>query len=130
MQNKTEVLNAIIQLASQKAFEPTPGNVAYLKVLQKLGMPHLESIIAYLEDELKKLQDMAKEQQQMAMQQQAQQQNNGGGQGQGQPQGAINPEELIAQLPPEQQQMFMQLMQENPQMAQQILQQAMGGGAA
>lgn len=90
MQNKTEVLNSIVQLASQRAFEPTPGNIAYLRVLQKLGLPYLDGVIVELESEYKE----QKEIQKMQMQGQAQ-----GGQ-------PINVDNVLAQLTPEQRQVF------------------------
>jgi hypothetical protein len=180
MQNKTEVVNGIIQLASQKAFEPTPGNVAYLKVLQKIGFPSLDSIIQDLSDAVKKQEEMAKQQQQMAMQQhqtqqgQQNQQNVGQNQGkspsesinfkdlppegqqqmaaqvgihlgqqgiggqipqnqpvQGQPQSGqplpSSPEEIIKQLPPDQQAQMMQMLQTDPQKAMMMLKQVTGG---
>jgi hypothetical protein len=109
MQNKSEIMANIVQLASQKAFEPTPGNIAYLKVLQKIGMPYLDKIILDLEQALQKQQEM----QEMELQSKQQ--------GQGQPQlekGSSNslidnmPDDLrreFMSLPPEVQQEMMAL---------------------
>lgn len=134
MQNKTEVLNAVVQLASQRAFEATPGNVAYLKILQKLGMPHIDSAVAELEGEVNRQKQMAEQQQQMLMRQQQMQkaqqnQQPGITQGVGPPQSQqqINPEEIIKQLPPQQREVFLRLFQTDPQKAIAMLQQVLGG---
>jgi len=132
MSNKTEVVNGIIQLASQKAFEPTAGNLAYLKVLQKIGFPSLEGIVADLDEAIKKQEAQVKEQQemqkkQMEMQQQNQQNQPQQEQPQQQPQ-PPSPEEIIKRLPPEQQAQMQQLLRTNPQEAMAMVQQVMGGG--
>lgn len=120
MQNKSEIFQQIVMLANNRSFDPTPGNVMYLKVLQKLGVPFLESILADMEQEIKKQEEL--QQQQMQMQQMQQQ-------GQGQPQGQgggqqLDVNQVINRLPPEQQAQFAQL---SPEQQQAMLGQLMGG---
>jgi len=105
MQNKSEVMANIVQLASQKAFEPTRGNIAYLKLLQKIGMPYLERILADLEKEVEKLEAMRDEQMEMQKQQQQQQLQGSGGEGEASLVDKMPPElqEKFAGLPPEMQ---------------------------
>lgn len=136
MQNKTEVMNAIIQLASQRAFEPTPGNVAYLKVLQKLGMPYLEFIIKDLEEAIKRAEEMEKQKMAVAAAQQQQQppqmtqqqmpiQPQQGAPAQGQKQ--LTPGEIIDGLPPQQKEVFFSLIKTDPKAAIMMLLEIMGG---
>ena len=139
LQNKSEVFNQIVQLASQHAFEPSPGNVAYLKVLQKLGVPYMESIVHDLEEALKKQEEMAKQQQEMQKQQmelekqrqQEQPQTQSGAspqQGQQQQQ-QVNPiEETIKQLSPQDRAVFLSLIKTDPAKAKAMIQQVTGGG--
>lgn len=129
MQNKSEVLTNIVQLASQRAFEATPGNLAYLKMLQKLGVPYIEVAIRDIEIEIKRQQDMQDEQ--MKMQKEAAKNKPPTPQGNAQPQGQMDmqqAQQLISQMPPEAQQKFRQLLEQNPQQAMQMLQDAMQGG--
>lgn len=129
MQNKSEVLTNIVQLASQRAFEATPGNLAYLKMLQKLGVPYIEVAIRDIEIEIKRQQDMQDEQ--MKMQKEAAKNKPPTPQGNAQPQGQMDmqqAQQLISQMPPEAQQKFRQLLEQNPQAAMQMLQDAMQGG--
>ena len=49
LQNKSEIMNNIVMLANNKNFEPTEGNLNYLKILQRLGMPYLDSVIQNME---------------------------------------------------------------------------------
>jgi hypothetical protein len=131
LQNKSEVFNQIVQLASQHAFEPTAGNVAYLKVLQKLGVPYMESIVRDLEEALKKQEEMVKQQQDLQRQQMKIQQQNQGQNQQNQPQAPQaqppSPEEIIKQLPVQQQAQMMQMLQTDPQQAMAMIQKIMGG---
>jgi len=120
MQNKSEIIGNIVQLASQKAFEPTPGNVAYLKLLQKIGMPYLEGIIRDLEAEVKKQQAMAEEQ---MKQKESQLKNQPPPQGQGG--GNVDANAMVAQMPEELRQEFVKL---PPEIQQQMLAKVAQGG--
>jgi hypothetical protein len=108
LQNKSEILEQIVMLANNRAFDPTPGNLAYLKILQKLGVPFIEGALESIEKEIDYQKEMA-EQQMKAQQAQAN-----------------NPDAIIAQLPPDQQEAFRQLQQTNPEQAQAMLAEVMG----
>lgn len=130
MQNKSEIMNNIVMLANNKNFDPTPGNLLYLKILQKLGMPYLENILQEMEIEVKKQEEIQAEQREMQMKQQEQgllNQQQGQGNAPSQAQAPLDPEALIASLPPEAQEAFGQLMKTNPEEAQRLLQDAVGG---
>jgi hypothetical protein len=108
LQNKSEILEQIVMLANNRAFDPTPGNMAYLKILQKLGVPFVEGALQDIEREIEDQKRMAEEQ---IRAQQAQ---------------ANNPDAIIAQLPPDQQEAFRQLRATNPEQAQAMLAEVMG----
>lgn len=131
MQNKSEVLQNIVQLASQRAFEATPGNLAYLKMLQKLGVPYIEVAIRDIEIEIKRQQDL--QDKQMKMQEEAAKKNpQGNAPPQGQEQGnapqQMDPQQIIMSLPPDARAKFQQLLEQNPQAAMQMLDEVMQGG--
>ena len=110
MQNKSEIMGNIVQLASQKAFEPTPGNVAYLKILQKIGMPYLDKIIQDLEKEVERQKTIQEEQ--MKLEKQNQQNPGGNNATSGNPLLDQMPDDLRQEfdaLPPEVQQEMMAL---------------------
>lgn len=96
MKNKAAIFDAIVMLAGQHAFDPTPGNLNFLKILAKLGVPMLEEVIAQMEQEIEMQKQMAMQQAQM----QAQQQQIGG---------------MIQNLPPEAKQYFDSLPPEEQQ---------------
>jgi hypothetical protein len=52
MKSKPQIMQAITDLARSKAFDPTPGNLTYLKILHKLGVPSLEEAIDEMQQEL------------------------------------------------------------------------------
>lgn len=106
LQNKSEILEQIVMLANNRAFDPTPGNLAYLKILQKLGVPFIEGALESIEKEIE-------EQKRMAEEQLKAQQGN-------------QEDAIIAKLPPDQQEMFRQLQQTNPEQAQAMLAEVMG----
>ena len=131
MQNKSEVLANIVQLASQRAFEATPGNLAYLKMLQKLGVPYIESAISEIEKELKRQQDIQDKEIKMR-EDAAKNKPQGNAPPQGQPQGnapqQMDPQQIVMSLPPEARAKFQQLLEQNPQAAMQMLDEVMQGG--
>lgn len=45
MKSKSEVFNTLSNLAGQGRFEPNPGNLTFLKLLNKLGVPDLQAVI-------------------------------------------------------------------------------------
>lgn len=107
MQNKSEIMNNIVMLANNKSFDPTPGNLMYLKILQKLGIPYLDSVLEDMEREIKKQEEL--QQQQMELQR-MQVQNNQAAQG-----GGLDINSVISRLPPELQQEFSQIPPEQQQ---------------
>jgi hypothetical protein len=126
MQNKNEIMNNIVMLANNKNFDPTPGNLTLLKLLNKLGVPMLESIIADMEVDVEKQEKIAEEQREMQKKQQElqlQQQkgaidkNNAGNTG-------IDMNNVVSQLTPEQQ---AQLKGLPPEQQQQLLGEVGGG---
>lgn len=103
MKSKADIFNNVVQLAGQGRFEPSPGNLTFLKVLEKLGVPILRDVIEDMEQEIQMMQQQA--------QMQAQQQ---------QP----DIDQILTQLPPDEQQAFMSL---PPEEQQAMLQQILGG---
>lgn len=59
MQQKGEIFENITILANNGRFEPTPGNIYFLKILQKLGVPYLDDIIESMEADLAQMQMQA-----------------------------------------------------------------------
>lgn len=56
---KSELFNAFVTLAGQGRFDPNPGNVAFLKVLSKLGVPNLQEVIDTMEQEIQQQKEIA-----------------------------------------------------------------------
>ena len=77
MKNKSEMMNSIVSLAGQGRFEPTPGNMLILKILDKIGVPHLKEVIGQMEQDLQQAQQMQAQEaeKQLQIQQQSLQQN-------------------------------------------------------
>lgn len=124
MQNKPEILNNIVMLANNKNFEPNRGNLILLKLLSKLGVPMLESIIVDMEIEVEKQEkiaeeqrEMQKKQQELQLEQQRGALNKTGGAG-------MDMNNIISQLPPDKQALFKNL----PPEQQQKLLSEVGGG--
>jgi hypothetical protein len=140
MKSKPQIFDALTNLAGQGRFEPSPGNLTFLKIIDKLGVPNLRDVIDQME------QDIQQQQQQMQMQQQAMQAQQPPAPPQQPPapgpmppqDGGIPPEvqQVLQQLPPEVQQMVAQLPPEQamqflslpPEQIVQMVEQIMGGG--
>ena len=45
MKSRVEIFNTLSNLAGQGRFEPNPGNLTFLKLLNKLGVPDLQGVI-------------------------------------------------------------------------------------
>ena len=73
MKNKSEMMNSIVSLAGQGRFEPTPGNMLILKILDKIGVPHLKEVIGQMEQDIQQAQEMQAKQEEQAKQIQEQQ---------------------------------------------------------
>ena len=132
MQNKSEIMNNIVMLANNKNFEPTRGNLTYLKVLQKLGMPYLDGVLQDLEVSVEKAEKLAEEQQEMQKKQQElqlkQQQGSLDEKGTQSAQGGgLDTSKVISQLTPEQQAQFKSLPAEQQQQLLQQVAQGQGG---
>lgn len=52
MQSKGQIFENVTILANNGRFEPSPGNLYLLKILQKLGIPYLDDIISEMEQEV------------------------------------------------------------------------------
>ena len=73
MRSKSEILQAITWLATTNKFEPNPQNLVLLRILDKIGIPHLKEAIKSMEDAAAKAEAAQKAQQaQMEAQAQAQ----------------------------------------------------------
>jgi hypothetical protein len=152
LQQKGEIMNAILQLADGGKFDATPGNLRVLKILKRIGVPYLDEIIEGIEQDI--------EAQSMVPSQQAQPQSPIVPQlpqpsmGMPQAQGAQSPvpgqvpqaqgvppdimqvmqgfppevQQLISSLPPDAQAIFVQRLQASPEEAMAMLQQAMSAG--
>jgi hypothetical protein len=59
LKSKSEIFNALVTLAGQGRFEPNPGNLAFLQVLSKLGVPDLQEVIDAMEQEIKEQKQIA-----------------------------------------------------------------------
>jgi len=56
MKSKSEVFNTLSNLAGQGRFEPNPGNLTFLKLLNKLGVPDLQMVIDEMAANIKQVQ--------------------------------------------------------------------------
>ena len=56
MKSKSEVFNTLSNLAGQGRFEPNPGNLTFLKLLTKLGVPDQQMVIADMAANIKQVQ--------------------------------------------------------------------------
>ena len=63
MKSKGEIFNTLSTLAGQGRFEPNPGNLAFIKVLSKLGVPNLQGIIDEMSQNIQQAQQPQPEQQ-------------------------------------------------------------------
>jgi hypothetical protein len=57
MKSKSEVFNTLSNLAGQGRFEPLPGNLTFLKLLNKLGVPDLQPVIDEMAQNIKMAQE-------------------------------------------------------------------------
>lgn len=124
LQQKGQIMQAILDLANSGKFDASPGNLRVLKILKRIGVPYLDEIIDAMQEDLDK------------MEQPPPWPDTAGGipgaqpmpQIQGQPpdpmQQAMG---IIQQLPPDQQGQMMQLLQTNPEAAMALLQEVMQG---
>jgi len=69
MKAKGEVFSNLVLLAGQGRFESTPSNLFLIKVLDKLGVPHLKDLIASMSAEVEQQKVMAQQRQQTQSQQ-------------------------------------------------------------
>jgi hypothetical protein len=102
MKSRMQILQIILALAKDGRFQPTPDNLMVLRILDKIGVPHLKDAITSMEEalvqqqmmmqqQIQQQQDMANRQQDLAKQQMAQeQQKTQFDQGQAQANTAIN----------------------------------------
>jgi hypothetical protein len=58
MKSRVEVFNTLSNLAGQGRFEPNPGNLTFLKLLNKLGVPELQSVIDEMAQIIKQAQQV------------------------------------------------------------------------
>lgn len=61
MKSKSEVFNTLSNLAGQGRFEPNPGNLTFLKLLNKLGVPDLQAVIDEMAQNVKLAQEAPKD---------------------------------------------------------------------
>ncbi len=52
LQQRGQIMQAILDLAGQGRFETSPANIRVLRVLKKIGVPYLDEIIENMEEEL------------------------------------------------------------------------------
>jgi len=58
------VFNTLSNLAGQGRFEPNPGNLTFLKLLNKLGVPDLQGVIDEMRQIVKQIQSAPKQEEQ------------------------------------------------------------------
>ncbi len=68
MRQKSEILQAITWLATAGKFEPNPQNLILLRILDKMGVPHLKEAIKAMEDAAEQEKQAVKAQQEAALQ--------------------------------------------------------------
>jgi len=61
MKSRSEVFNTLSNLAGQGRFEPNPGNLTFLKLLNKLGVPDLQGVIDEMGQIIKQMQQAPKQ---------------------------------------------------------------------
>ena len=61
MKSKSEVFNTLSNLAGQGRFEPNHGNLTFLKLLNKLGVPDLQPVIDEMAQNIKLAQEAPKQ---------------------------------------------------------------------
>lgn len=84
MRSKSEVLQAVTWLASSGRFAPSPENLVLLRILDKIGVPHLKEAIKTMEEAAQREEQALKAQQEaQAAQAQAQAQTAAQAQAQG-----------------------------------------------
>jgi len=112
LKNKIDIFNMLLSLSAQGKLVPSPDNLMLMRALNKLGVPYLADIIAFMEERLQQaeamqgqaMQGQIGQQQAMPMQQMGQAQ---------QPGMPVSQQEEFAALPPEiQQQILAQLASE------------------
>lgn len=64
MKSRSEVFNTLSNLAGQGRFEPNPGNLTFLKLLNKLGVPDLQGVIDEMGQIIKQVQSTPPKQEQ------------------------------------------------------------------
>ena len=64
MKSRSEVFNTLSNLAGQGRFEPNPGNLTFLKLLNKLGVPDLQGVIDEMGQIVKQMQQAPKQEEQ------------------------------------------------------------------
>lgn len=52
LQQRGQIMSAILDLSNSGKFEATPSNLRVLRVLKKIGVPYLDEIIENMEDEI------------------------------------------------------------------------------
>ena len=64
MKSRSEVFNTLSNLAGQGRFEPNPGNLTFLKLLNKLGVPDLQGVIDEMGQIVRQMQQAPKQEEQ------------------------------------------------------------------